>query len=216
MSPRGGRLAGERAQIGHAQLRADVGEQTAFDELDRHDDGRAVVERRRHAVDRPDRGGGDHRRQVEQAGDDGGLRMRAAFGRRRLADADAAVQGQRAAAHVVDERRELRLDRRQRGGRHRLIAGDRVERLVLAVQHDDVVMLEKALQPDADAARDPSRIVIQADLLDGGLRGGDALDLAQHALAVAVERARRAVAPRAGWRPGRRGAPRTAPPRRCR
>ena len=50
-------------------------------------------------------------------------------------------------------------------------------------------MIEIGLQPLADVDLDPFDIEVEADLAIGGLRIGDGVDLAQHALAVIVQRA---------------------------
>ena len=52
------------------------------------------------------------------------------------------------------------------------------------------MVIEIGLQPLSDVDLHPFDIEVEADLAIGGLRIGDGVDLAQHALAVIVQRAR--------------------------
>ena len=62
--------------------------------------------------------------------------------------------------------------------------------MVVTVEDEGIVVIEEALQPGADTALGPVGVELDADIVHRGLRGGDAFHLAQHALAVALERAR--------------------------
>ena len=160
------------------------------DEFHRHQDRRAIVEHGRDVGHRADGGRGDDRGPAEEAGDDGGLRMRAAFGLAETAGSEAALQGGRAAAHEVEHRRDFGPRRVQPGRPHHFVPDQRVKRMVVAVEDEDGVVSEEGFQPVPDAAARPVRVEGGAHVLDGGLRGGDALDLAQHALALAAQGAR--------------------------
>ena len=63
-------------------------------------------------------------------------------------------------------------------------------KLVGRVGDEDEMVIEIGLQPLADIDLDPFGIEIEADLAIGGFGIGDGVDLAQHALAVIVQRAR--------------------------
>ncbi len=184
------RLAAELAQVRQLQLRGDAGERLAVDEFHRHHDRRRTVAGTEQAAERPDRDGGNDSRPARECTDHGGLRMLAVGAVARLGEAERAVQGRVAPAHIGEHRLQIGQRRVGPGRVERVAAELRKDRLVVAVEDENVVVVEVGFQPEPDAPLRPGRIVFDAEILDRLLGGGDALDLAQHALAVVRQRAR--------------------------
>ncbi len=169
--------------MGQLQLVGDAGEQAAGDEFHRHQDRRAHAG----ADGRTDGGGGDHRRPAVNAADHGGLRPRALGV---VADADGGVQRRRAAAHIGEHGLEIGHHRVQPALRHGAAAGAGIDRQIVGIENEHIVVVEEGLQPEADLAVRPFEIEVVADVADGRRRMGDALDLAQHAAALRAQRLR--------------------------
>ena len=74
------------------------------------------------------------------------------------------------------------------------IAKGGVQDPVGRVRHKDEMMIEIGLQPLSDVDLNPLGIEAQADLAVGGFGVGDGVNLAQHAFAVIVQRAREQLA----------------------
>ena len=108
--------------------------------------------------------------------------MQAAF----LSRGIAAAAG--ASAQQVDDRRHVRPDRVEPIRIDAAVAEQRIDQAVGGVRHEHEVVVEIGFQPTPDPALHPVGVVLGADPPDGALRGGDALDLAQHALAVVGKR----------------------------
>ncbi len=180
----------ELAQVGEAQLRGDGGERRGVDIFHRHQDRRRVVAQRRGAGDRADGHRGDHRRTAAEAADGGALGMHAGRARTGLVR-HRVLQAGGAAAHVVEQRHCVGQRAGDPGGRRLVGAGQRIDRPVGAVEDEYDVVVEIGLQPMADVPVGPGRIEVEPKVVDGGVRGGGAFDLAQHALAKGVERARK-------------------------
>src|SRR3954471_24406294 len=72
-----------------------------------------------------------------------------------------------------------------------LLAEHCVDELVGGVDDEHKIMFEQALQPRAHAVLYPNWIELCADIVDGRVRGRDALDFAHHPLCVVSERARK-------------------------
>ena len=98
------RLVVELAQVRQLQLRGDAGERVAVDEFHRHHDRRRVVAGGEESAERPDRDRGNDRGPAREAADHRGLRMRAIVRHARFGEAERAVQGRVAPAHVGEHR----------------------------------------------------------------------------------------------------------------
>ena len=178
------------AQVHEPQLRGDAGERGLIDEFHRHDDRRIAVDGLRDPVDGTDGDRRDDRRLAHHAADHRGLGMRAAFGEARLVEADGAVQPRVAPAHVFDHRREIVARAGHPFGVGGAAAEQRVDQLVVAIENEDVVVIEVRFEPVADPVLGPGRVERAPDVLDGGGGGRHAFDFAQHAFAVVRDRAR--------------------------
>src|ERR1700688_493102 len=62
--------------------------------------------------------------------------------------------------------------------------------MVLRVEDENKVVIERGLQPESHALLRPDWIELDADVLDCRFRSGDAFDFAQDARAVVAERTR--------------------------
>ena len=184
------RLVVELTQVRQLQLRGDAGERLAVDEFHRHHDRLRMVAGAEQAAERPDRDRGNDRRPARKRADHGGLLMLAVGGAAKLGEAERAVQGRIAPAHIGEHRFQISQRLVGPGRVERLAAELRKDRLVVAVEDEDVVVVEVGFQPKPDALLRTGRVVFDAEILDRLLGGGDALDFAQHALAVAGQRAR--------------------------
>ena len=138
---------------------------------------------------RRDRDCRQHGRTAHEAADHRRLRVRSAFGMA-VVQADRAAQVRIAPAHVVEHGLHVGPGGREPCLRGRRLAGQRIDRLVVGIEHEDGIVVEIVRQPVADALVDPGRIEFVADMADRGRRGGDAVGFAQHALAEIIERAR--------------------------
>ena len=114
--------------------------------------GAALVERGGNAIDRPDRDRGDDRGPAHAGG--GSPRLADArrlpsgsMGVRRIALCNVGV----APAHVVEHRTQIGPQRLEPGRFGRCAAGHRIDRIVLPVEDEDVIVLEERLQPGPDA-----------------------------------------------------------------
>src|SRR5664280_3904957 len=179
-----GQIAGRRrrvvelAQVRQPQLRGDAGERVAVDESHRHHDRRRIVAGAEESADRPDRYRGNDRGPAREAADHRGLRMRGILRHARFGEAERAVQGWVAPAHIGEHRLQIDQRRVEPGRIERLAAELRKDRLVATVEYEDVVVIEVGFQPKPDALVRPDRIVFHADILDRLLGGGDAFDFA--------------------------------------
>jgi hypothetical protein len=116
--------------------------------------------------------------------------MRTAFGEIRVVETDSAVQPRVAPAHVFDHRREIIARAGHPFGVGGAAAEQRVDQLVVAIENEDVVVIEIGLEPVADPILGPGRVERAPDVLDGGGSGRHAFDFAQYAFAVVRDRAR--------------------------
>ncbi len=179
-------LAVDLAQIAQLKARGDFRQHVLVDEFHAQYQWRLGVQIRRVVVGRHDR----HHR------DDGGAAQE------RL-QADGAMQigtlrrlgvGGDASAHQIDDRCHVRPDRVEPIRIDAAVGKERVDQLVGAVGHEHEVVVEIGLEPQADPALHPVGVVLGANSLDRSLRGGDALDLTQHALAMVGEGPREQLA----------------------
>ena len=184
------RLAAEHAQVGQLQLSGDAGERVVVDEFHRHDDRRRVVAGAEQSAERPHRSRGNDRGPAGKRADHRGLRVRAVVRHARRGQTERAVQGRIAPAHIGEHCLQIGQRGVGPGCIERLAAELGKDRLVVAVEDEDVVVIEVGFQPKPDIAVRPDRIVFDADILQRLLGGGDASDFAQHALAIGAQRAR--------------------------
>src|SRR5262249_15228748 len=109
----------------------------------------------------------------------------AALGQAEPIKTESSAQRWIAAAHIFDDRREAGPQRRNPFHIRRAAIHQRVDQIVLLIEDEDVVMVEIRLEPNADARLRPFRIEGTAYVLDCRVRGRDAFDFAQNALAKA-------------------------------
>ena len=90
-----------------------------------------------------------------------------------------------AAAHAVDDRLQLRMDRVEPVRVDAAAAERGIEQVVRRVGDEDEVVVEEGLQAEPDRDLHPVRIEIDADAAVRRLRARHGGDVAQHALALA-------------------------------
>ena len=185
----GQRVLIELAQIGQSQLCGNARERPVVDEFYRHENRRNAVDRCRYTVARTNRDRRDHRRAVHQPPDHRCLPVRAAVGRIHLIETDRALRRLVAAAHEVDYRAEAGTGGRKPFRVGGAVIDQRIDQSVIAIENEDVVVVEIGFQPRPDALIDPIVIERTANVLDRAIRGGDTLRFAQYTLAVIAERA---------------------------
>jgi hypothetical protein len=115
--------------------------------------------------------------------------VRAAVGRIHLIETDRALRRLVAAAHEVDHRAEAGTGGRKPFRVGGAVIDQRIDQSVIAIENEDVVVVEIGFQPRPDALIDPIVIERTANVLDRAIRGGDTLRFAQYTLAVIAERA---------------------------
>ncbi len=166
------------------QLSGDAGERVAVDEFHRNDDRRRDVARGGDSVDGPDRNRGDDRGLARQAADYRDLRMRAVGRRARFCEAQRAMQGQVAPAHVVEDRLHIGSRRLEPGRIWRVTVELRIDQFVAGVEDKDLIVIEIGFQPTPDALLHPVGVVFDADVLNRPLGGRNAFDFTQNTLAI--------------------------------
>ena len=184
------RLGADLAQVAQLQMRRDLGQHVLVDEFDAHHDRRLVADvgargRRRRAIATAATMAGRPRKVCSRL-TRWLRRVRRWFGAGKSRCRRALLRPRSWSSTGL---RSARTELNQCGSTLRR-PSERVEQAVGRVGDEDEVMVEVGLQPLADVELDPVGVEVEADLAIGGLRIGDAFDLAQHPLAVIVQRAR--------------------------
>ena len=156
----------ELAQIVKSQLSGDAREHSVVDEFHRHEDWRNTVDRCRNAIARTDDNRRDHGGPAHQATDHGRLPVRAVLGRVHLVKTDRARRALIATTHEVDDRSESGASGREPFRIGRAMIDQRVGHPIIAIEDEDVIVIEVRLQPRADALIDPIVIERLANVLD--------------------------------------------------
>ena len=112
------------------------------------------------------------------------------LGRRvgRRLEHDLVLERLRDAAQQLDDAAEIAAHRREARRIDALVVEHRVGETVVAIDHEDVVMIEERREPQPDQMMHPVGVEIVVELQDDIIRGRDILQFAHHAVAAVGDR----------------------------
>jgi hypothetical protein len=180
-----GRAVGDIVQIAQQQPRSDFSQHFVVDEFHAQNDGGIGIHVGGRFIAVGDRDGGDDRGAAEKRLQAGGAMISQA-GR---VDGDG-VAGVGAAAHDIEDRPKLRLDRIEPVRIDAAATERGIEEIVGWIGDENEIVIEERLQPQAHRDLHPIGIEADANPAIGRFRGGHGRNLAQHPFALVGQRAR--------------------------
>ena len=121
---------------------------------------------------------------------DRGLLVQGDLGERRLHDFGRARQPRRAPTHVIDHRHHIGASGFEPSRQGRVVAGERIDQTIIAVENENAVVIKKGLEPLTNALLCPVGIEVGAEIARRQIGGRNAFDFAKDTVATRAQRAR--------------------------